>query len=116
MTDPISVLLIIGAAVIGPIEAQPVNQPCGGHYLLPGAPPNPPPCQRETLPELCARAKREIGLVYNGPETSFAVGTVNYIGWWIRNPPQFLGPEIPVGKSPAICIPTPSGYRGGQAR
>lgn len=49
MTDPISILLIIGAAVVGPVDAQ-----CSiaGHVR---------PCALESISELCERVMREVG-------------------------------------------------------
>ena len=90
MSDPISVLLIIGAATIGPIEAQP--RVSTERY--------------ETLPELCERALKQ---------TSSQV-----VGAWQIAPPEYLqyaDKIYPPGtwwldqKAPVRCIPTPSGYR-----
>ena len=81
MTDPVSILLIIGAAVIGPIEARQVwthgqvaeSARLFNEYIMK----NPGPhsdggdvfrrnfdaqvgIRRETLPELCERAMKDI--------------------------------------------------------
>lgn len=73
MTSPLSVLLIIGAAVVGPIEAQP-KPDAYQNYVVGCAMRNTEfkqavPCaevamayaERESLPELCERAMREVG-------------------------------------------------------
>lgn len=105
MTGPLSVLLIIGAATIGPIEAQRVEQLQGpttcsytaaGNYLCitPG-----PIITYETLPQLCERAMREIGAekqTYKAGRDQEELHVVE--NWW-------RGFDI------VRCIPTPTGYR-----
>lgn len=99
MTNPISVLLIIGAAVVGPIEAQwdiPKNAAPNcvgseawkdkepGRFVICGG--------LETIPQLCERAMREIGAeLFRG--TPAAALEQHLAGMSVR------------------CIPTPQGYR-----
>ena len=93
MTSPISVLLIIGAAVVGPVESQksdPRVLNCGTVVSS---------CQYESLSQLCERAMREIGavrLVIEGDDK----------GWWLSPRPGEYGASESVR-----CIPTPTGYR-----
>ena len=107
MTSPISVLLIIGAAVVGPVEAQP--RPATNDEVarcltwLPfreqGAE-AVPACRavvewsaRESLSQLCERAMRGVGVTQLiGP-----VGEGGFIGH--------------VAGETVRCIPTPAGYR-----
>ena len=102
MTDPISVLLIVGAAVIGPIEARTtgLTNECAG---LKDRPPSIVACLKyETLPELCARAMKEIGAIAltfpheKGTRTEWLLFDVN---------------AIPPDSFRVYCIPAPSGYR-----
>lgn len=61
MTSPLAVLLIIGSAVVGPIEAQPkFSDVCVGVQSNGGTHGS---CLAtlESLPELCERAMREVG-------------------------------------------------------
>lgn len=125
MTNPISVLLIIGAAVVGPIEQQPLRYPQDAifsdcyvrEYEKPGAhksigthnpayaamiakckaeayPEGEPARGWETLPQLCERAMREIGVKHP------LIGDLSTGG--------FIGRA---GGETVRCIPTPAGYR-----
>ncbi len=111
MTSPLSVLLIIGAAVVGPIEAQP-KPDAYQNYVVGCAMRNTEfkqavPCaevamayaERESLPELCERAMREVGAERKplvNPEWTYPRETVAM--WRIDG-------------LPVRCIPTPQGYR-----
>lgn len=111
--NTLTVLLIIGSAVVGPIEAQPVpDRGCVGK-AGPGA------CltARESLPELCERAMREtLGVKqFIKPGEGYAEmgsdNTVRRMG--------FLGPNEHGGYYPpdnkvadlVRCIPVPAGYK-----
>lgn len=136
MANSIAVLLIIGSAAVGPIEAQTT----GRDIYVGGAPPDvvarrpndyklgrpaclhagesigtgkfdEGPCHPESLPELCERAMREIGI-----DTKMQSGFVSY-GWREQNG-KFLyafGAWSPSKSSgddwPVRCIPVPEGYR-----
>ena len=104
MTDPISVLLIIGAAVVGPSDAKVLNDrvPPGQHLCIdqtnnPGLTVLPSvtclPAVYESLLQLCERAMREIGAFPTDPRHPYDFSLLN-------------GGMI----SPVRCIPTPSGY------
>ena len=98
MSDPISVLLIIGAATIGPIEAQP--RVSTERY--------------ETIPELCERAMKEIGIVqFYAGSGQFSSGPWTYPDgsqFSSGEPVTRLGDRFISGHV-VSCIPTPSGYR-----
>lgn len=125
MTDPISVLLIIGAAVIGPIEAKflpvPANNELSKCMKLAGksdttdAPRMKSEWEArlrycrievgeksESLSELCARAMREIGAV----AVTFPHEKGKRTEWIL-----FDANAIPPDRLRVHCIPTPSGYR-----
>lgn len=122
MANSIAVLLIIGSAVIGPIEGKQIGttfykDPHAAELLgcaLPGKSIDdlvPGECHRESLPELCERAMREIGI-----DTKMQSGFVSY-GWREQNG-KFLyafGAWSPSKSSgddwPVRCIPVPEGYR-----
>ena len=126
MTDPISVLLIIGAAVVGPIEARQtgwVDNPNSHRSYCDEwktAPAGPLPhygergtkepfygayhrdCAKvrgyESLPQLCERAMREVGAkTINGNE-----------GWWGEILPVKVQEVTPAS---VRCIQVPRGYR-----
>ena len=128
MTSPISVLLIIGAAVVGPVEGQVVFEPgaeqaqqaCYNDYTsktpiaeIQGLGPNQRlvsswrdacpaskfPRAPESLSQLCARAMREIG-------AARLVIEGDDKGWWLSPGPGEYGSSESVR-----CIPTPAGYR-----
>jgi len=119
MIDPVSVLLIVGAAVIGPIKALPprrIETPgtysyCvrehGGiqeidpqrHIEVCIPLPREPSTDWETFPEVCARAMREIGAVWY--EAGPTVGDGQY-NWFIYRTPLWQGKRV-------LCVPTPSG-------
>lgn len=89
----LSVLLIVGSAVVGPIEAQPTGRcVANAEYPLLSR------CERETLPELCERAMREVG------------NTMPLIGY-VNGHSETRGYFGAVGKESALCLPTPKGYR-----
>lgn len=108
MSDPISVLLVIGAAVVGPIEAQPTcvrwqTAPHGGSGTFEA------PCIStqglESLPQLCERLlapfhieKRYIATYPDGVMQGSFVDGLKYDG-----SDQHL--------TSVRCIPTPKGYR-----
>jgi len=97
----LAVLLIVGAAVIGPIDAQIHDDPTDKFTVCPYERGRTEvrrcrsiPGIAETVAELCARAMKEIGAEYN-----------NALGW-------FLSPETTsVVATPVRCIPVPEGYR-----
>ena len=112
MTDTISVLLIIGAAVVGPIEAQPgrvymeVPNSADHHRCYPGNDDERcklsvlqgQPIQHEpdeTVAQLCERAMREIGAIKGPHQSGMSVSQ---------------GPYVANGLH-VSCIPTPTGYR-----
>ena len=114
MTDPISVLLIVGAAVIGPVEAR-NNGLTDECMSMKERPPSITQCLRyETLPELCERAMKEIGIV------QFYAGSGQFSSqpWIYPDGSRFssgapvtrLGDRFISGHA-VSCIPTPSGYR-----
>lgn len=108
LLEAFSVLLIIGSAVVGPIEnswvedsAAPYrvgiprpdlgkNSHMGGHYRL------------ESTAETCARAMKEIGAVYVPPYSGRTVEQKE--GW-------FIGGKKVDGANAVLCIPAPSGLR-----
>ncbi len=119
MTNPLSVLLIIGSAVVGPIEAQPFDTRPGyldctksesakfGGYVTEQINTG---CRNlaearahtESLPELCERAMKEAGarryrLIGQTPGANFPADD------WVMNP----GPD----EVKVRCIPTPTGYK-----
>lgn len=106
MTSPLSVLLIIGAAVVGPVHGQLVvgdRAQCHACWdNQKGAAGCETECavfRDETLPELCERAMREVGAERKplvNPEWTYPRETVAM--WRIDG-------------LPVRCIPTPQGYR-----
>lgn len=88
-----AVLLIVGAAVIGPIEGRSCQS-----LMEFGAEQFTRPCPPETMPELCARAMKEIGV----PEIAFY-------------PDGRTGGVLPGATyeqdTVVRCIPAPEGYR-----
>ncbi len=121
MTDTLSVLLIIGSAVLGPVEAQHVppdgvtresRSPTGwsrtvthsqsalGSHVGSYTAEEP---RRETLPELCERAMREVGA------TAPPMGTA-----WRNDEnghPKLISAWAHLGETEVRCIPTPRGYK-----
>ena len=157
MSDPISVLLIIGAATIGPIDSHWVNdesrpssiESCrksferpslsGQRAMLSLCENNPVgffgPFERrpEILPELCERAMKEIGaekILRFAPFGPHKYGLItpekimreeekNRVPteeWWVLMPTGKLTASYSESQYQVRCIPTPSGYRGGQVR
>ena len=107
MSDLVSVLLIIGAAVVGPIDgsARPDGMPPPG-YVSCGLSVNCLPAKEaETIERLCERAMKEIGVGdFNGSRTG---GWFGKDGWRPSNDVAGLRwPEPHVR-----CVPTPAGYR-----
>lgn len=129
----LAVLLIIGSAVVGPIEAQP--KPPEGVYAEPRSPTgwsktvtlsktqlgthvgsyaaDVPPS--ESLPELCERAMREIGI-----DTKNTSGFLSYgeARWSADGETHFryaFGAFAPMKTDKdgwsVRCIPVPTGYR-----
>lgn len=96
MTDTLSVLLLIGSAVTGPVEAQLLAGPDLPPIRCTPTANGTPNCTgpRESLDQLCERAMREIGAINNGR-------------WYM--PPQTRDEQL----APLFvrCIPTPKGYR-----
>lgn len=108
MTNPLSVLLIIGSAVVGPIESRveraycakrPIEAPgyaCGewwgdlSYQIL--------DYTEETLAQLCERAMREAGATMGA---HYSVGFM----------PDQSQNGLDGRDSRVRCIPTPSGYR-----
>ena len=96
MTNPIAVLLIIGSAVVGPIEASSVKE-CPGPWRTNSMGQQFKNCAavelitipRETLPELCERAMREIGSLPLNDGTGR----------------RAIGPDL------VRCLPVPEGYK-----
>lgn len=94
----LAVLLIIGSAVVGPIEAQKTNTvDCHNGAVK--------VCENlfESLPELCERAMTEIG------------ATKDVRGhWWLF---ETIGTAKPrpndynTGYTEVRCIPVPTGYK-----
>ena len=112
MTIP-AVLLLIGAAVIGPIEAQGVdveNPPPPSEWVRDCLARNPlhtrfgceinspggktPSRRLETTAELCERAMREVGAAKDIRNR-----------WWLQHDP------LDVNVYEVRCIPVPAGYR-----
>lgn len=94
MSDSLSVLLIIGAAVVGPIEAQPIG---GTFATVTGPGVNMVMLDTrifESLSQLCERAMVGVGVTH--PLIALA-NTDGYIGR--------------AGDTQIRCIPTPTGYR-----
>lgn len=87
MSDSISVILLIGAAVVGPIEAQMTQT----SYF-------PMRFQQETFSQLCERAMREIGAI------DWADGAKI-----LPRRPTVSGTSLE-GSPEVFCIPTPKGY------
>ena len=121
MTNPISVLLIIGAAVVGPIDGkpaqygpgdprckdvmrEPTKYPAGAHVACAGGFTAKVVKEAETLPQLCERAMWEIGAIpvmgatCHGECGDRLFSTVLY---W----------SLDTGETSVRCIPTPTGYR-----
>ena len=95
MTNPISVLLLIGSAVVGPIEAQ--LNPL--HPEITCTLTNPMKCSdpiSESLPELCERAMREVGAEHVPERHDKYVAIIEH---WA------LGQEL------VRCIRVPTGYK-----
>jgi hypothetical protein len=125
MSGPISVLLIIGAAVVGPVEAQDttITNPmppgmfapaCGedGTYILPGGL-RGARCHvpvYETLDQLCTRAMREIGAT-----RQYSIMAPGKPGEMLRSdgPMAYAAANLDSKDDsiPVRCIPTPTGYR-----
>ena len=111
MSDPISVLLIIGAAVVGPIDGysrgrQLMREPDQCLAEERAKHPGPPdlsflacsdPRPAETIAPLCERVMREVGAAYQlpGAATGYMVGTDGRYA---------SGVEV-------RCVPVPAGYR-----
>lgn len=122
MTDPVSVLLIIGAAVVGPIQALPprrIETPgtysyCvrkhGGikeidpqrHIDVCVPLPPEPSTGWETFAEVCERAMREIGAKEGATDNIWAKDDELT---WLPNGKWY------VGNQPVLCIPAPTGLR-----
>jgi hypothetical protein len=115
MTNPISVLLIIGSAVVGPIDGKiewfpPETAGVTTICVVPDhagkLPKGGIPCvaRRETLPQLCERAMRETGLgegrILIGQERRVTQQTARYDSHTTIDQFAFVR-----------CIPTPEGYR-----
>ena len=130
MSNSLSILLIVGSAVIGPIEATHISNidtahACViAHGLTPGTPmvAAPKECPKlqsrfETFPELCKRVMQEIGI-----EQLYAGVTADgkfYVGpWTFPDGSKFatgervtkFGDKYIAGHV-AQCIPTPRGYK-----
>ena len=99
MSEPISVLLIVGAAVIGPIDARYDFSKC---VPLSGIYRESIGVCRESYAKTCERALKQIGAWQIAPseylqwdaDKNYPPGT-----WWLDQ------------KAPVRCIPTPAGYR-----
>ena len=104
-----SVLLIIGAAVVGPIEASGVID---GKWL--GVSPHvcAPACRSETIAETCERVMREIGAVGSIIPAGQASCTV-VEAWMMRKPIDAClpKPDYWLGNQQVLCIPAPSGLK-----
>lgn len=100
-----AILLIIGAAVIGPIEALPPPNACGftDREIL-----RANKCAEwkpETIPEICARAMKEIG-AFEITDADISAGRGFYPGWrW--GPRGKDGPWVMT----VDCIPAPTGLK-----
>lgn len=115
----LAVLLIIGSAVIGPIEAQFNDTLKPGESCVRGPGVNTCPGRSESLPELCERALKEIG----ASRISAPLSNDNR-GWlwrpteapsWPSNPKP--GQKMKMVESEAgtfdlvRCIPVPTVYK-----
>ena len=129
MSDPISVLLIIGAAVVGPIDGysrgrQLMREPDQCLAEERAKHPGPPdlsflacsdPRPAETIDQLCERAMREVGIdtanrvfmSYGTVGEKMLDGSIRFV--------QAVGAWEPVRTAQdgwqVRCVPTPGGYR-----
>lgn len=119
MSNSIAVLLIIGSAVVGPIEAQQVQDPTAPYVMrqdFSTGKTESGNLRLESLPELCERAMREIGI-----DTTNKSGFMSYgyktdgakfvyaFGAW--SPMKTAQDDWQVR-----CIPVPTGYRSGSPK
>ncbi len=100
----LDVLLIIGSAVVGPIEAQLKGYPdqvCADPWVM-STPEPMPRCKYESLPELCARAMREIGAERDVRGH-----------WWLFRTVGTADPQPNDYNKPmeVRCIPVPTGFK-----
>ncbi len=114
-----AVLLIIGSAVIGPIEShEPMYRDCieMNFMALRAKPPQPvAPCERfkETIAQNCARAMKEIGARRDTVLTRTASGDRAWLpqGEWVL-PRNAIYPPASFPYRNIVCIPAPTGLTG----